>query len=171
LPPSILLAFYVASHANNTTSLAEELSFQVESILAIVQAAHGQGKKVFAQNPMCHDDILTDRWPEDLSDQAVFIRELADFAVKLRRLRGDIALPKMQQILEDLFGEKPARSAVKDYVQRVGKDVGSTGSPFMPGKAAIPATVAGGAPAPSNARSAPSHRFFGDHPDDLPKRR
>jgi hypothetical protein len=77
----------------------------------------------------------------------------------------------VQQILEDLFGEKPARSAVKDHVQRVGKDVGSIGSRFMPGKAAIPATAAGGAPAPSSARSAPSHRFFGDHPDDLPKRR
>jgi hypothetical protein len=120
---------------------------------------------------MCREDILTDRWPADLSDQAVFIRELTDFAVKLRRLRGDIALPEMQQILEDLFGEKPARSAVKDYVQRVGKDVGSIGSRFMPGKAAIPAAVAGGAPAPSAARSAPSHKFFGDHPDDVPKRR
>jgi hypothetical protein len=119
---------------------------------------------------MCNDDILTDRWPEDLSDQAAFIRELADFAVKLRRLRSDISLAEMQQILEDLFGEKPARSAVKDYVQRVGKDVSSFGSRFMPGKAAIPAAVAGGTAAPGSARSAPSHRFFGDHPDDLPKR-
>lgn len=171
LPPSVLLAFYVASHANNTASLWEELSFQVESILAIVQAAHNQGKKVFARNPMCQDDILTDRWPEDLSDQAVFIRELADFATKLRRLRADISLPEMQRILEDLFGEKPARSAVKDHVQRVAKDVGSTGSRLMPGRAAIPAGVAGSAAAPSNALSAPSHRFFGGHPDDIPKRR
>jgi hypothetical protein len=171
LPPSILLAFYVAGHANNTTSLADELSFQVESILAIVQSAHNQGKKVFARNPMCQDDILTDRWPEDLSDQAVFIRELADFATKLRRLRGDISLPEMQQILEELFGEKPARSAVKDHVQRVAKDVASVGSRLMPGRAAISAAVAGGAAAPSNALSAPSHRFFGGHPDDIPKRR
>jgi hypothetical protein len=140
-------------------------------MLAVVGEAHDRGQKVSASNPMCSDDILTDRWPEDLGDQAVFIRELTDFALKLRRLRGDIALPEMQMILEDLFGEKPARSAVKNYVQRVGKDVGSAGSHFMPGKAAIPAAVAGGAPAPSTAQSAPSHRFFGDHPDDLPKRR
>ena len=171
LPPSVLLAFYVASHANNTASLAEELSFQVESILAIVQTAHNQGKKVFARNPMCQEDILTDRWPEDLSDQAVFIRELTDFAAKLRRLRGDISLPEMQRILEYLFGEKPARSAVKDHIQRVAKDVGSAGSRLMPGKAAIPAAIAGSTAAASNALSAPSHRFFGDHPDDIPKRR
>ena len=139
-------------------------------MLAVVRIAHERGQKVFASNPMCEDDVLTDRWPADPSDQAVFIRELADFAVKLRRLRGDIALPEMQQILEDLFGEKPARSAVREHVQRVGKDVDSIGSRFLPGKAAIPAALAGGAAAPSSARSAPSHRFFGDHPDDLPKR-
>ncbi len=167
----MLLAFYVASHANQTTSLAEELSHQVESMLAIVGDAHDRGKKVFAKNPMCHEDIVTDRWPADQSDQTVFIHELTDFAVKIRRLCGDIALPEMQQILEELFGEKPARSAVKEHVQRVAKDVGSVGSRFMPGKAAIPVAVAGGAPTPSNARTAPSHRFFGDHPDDLPKRR
>ncbi|MGM4905513.1 nucleotidyltransferase domain-containing protein [Tardiphaga sp. 866_E4_N2_1] len=171
LPPSVLLAFYVATNANRTKSLAEELSFQVESMLAILGEAHDRGQKVSASNPMCEDDILTDRWPADLSDQAVFIRELTDFAVKLRRLRGEIALPEMQQILEDLFGEKPARSAIKDHVKRVGQDVGSTGSRFTPGKAAIPAAIAGGVAAPSSVRSAPSHKFFGDHHDDLPKHR
>ena len=81
LPPSVLLAYYVATHANRTKALAEELSFQVETMLAIVGEAHDRGQKVSARNPMCHEDILTDRWPEDLSDQAVFIRELTDFAV------------------------------------------------------------------------------------------
>lgn len=169
LPPSVLLAYYVASHANRTKSLAEELSFQVETMLAVTGEAHNRGQKVSACNPMCNEDILTDRWPEDLNDQAVFIRELTDFAVKLRRLRSDIALTEMQQILEDLFGERPARSAVKDHVARVGKDVNSRGSRIMPGKATIPAAVAGSSASPSNALSAPSHRFFGDHPDDLPK--
>jgi Second Messenger Oligonucleotide or Dinucleotide Synthetase domain len=171
LPPSVLLAYYVATNANRTKTLAEELSFQVETLLAVIGEAHDRGHKVFARNPMCQEDVLTDRWPEDLNDQAVFIRELTDFAVKLRRLRSEIALPEMQQILEDLFGEKPARSAVRDYVQRVGKDVGSTGSRFMPGTAAIPAALAGAAATSSSVRSAPSHKFFGDHPDDIPKRR
>ncbi len=84
LPPSVLLAFYVASHANHTSSLAEELSYQVESILAVVREAQNQGKKVFARNPMCHEDILTDRWPENLGDQNILIAEITDFATKLR---------------------------------------------------------------------------------------
>jgi hypothetical protein len=135
------------------------------------QSSNEKGMKFSASNPMCDQDILTDRWPADLSDQAVFIGELTDFAVKLRRLRGEIALAEMQRILEDLFGERPARSAVKDYIQRAGQDVESIGSRFMPGKAAIPAAIAGCAVKPSNTRSAPSHNFFGDHPDDIPKRR
>lgn len=171
LPPSVLLAFYVASHANRTKSLAEELSFQVENMLAIFADAQHRGFKVSARNPMCEDDVLTDRWPADLDDQAVFIRELTDFARKLRRLQEDIGLPEMQQILEDLFGEKPARSAVKDFVHRVGKDVGSSGSRYMPGKAAIPAALAGATSTSGAVRSAPAHKFFGDHPDDVPERR
>lgn len=171
LPPSVLLAYYVAIHANQTKSLAEELSFQVENLLTIVRESHDRRCKVFASNPMCDHDILTDRWPTDLSDQAIFIRELTDFAVKLRRLRGEINLTEMQQILKYLFGEAPARSAVTNHVQRVSKDVSSTGSRFMPGKAAIPAALAGGGPAASGARSAPSHRFFGDHPDDVSERK
>ena len=102
------------------------------------------------------------------SDQAVFIRELTDFAVKLRRLRGDIALPEMQKILEELFGEKPARSAVKDYVEREHKMSG-VGSRFIPARQRSPQrSPAGGTPSACGRRRA---QFFGDHPDDLPKRR
>ncbi len=65
LPPSVLLAFYVASHANQTTSLAEKLSLQVETHAGRrPEHAHDRGEKVFASNPMCQEDILTDRWPE-----------------------------------------------------------------------------------------------------------
>lgn len=37
---------------------------------------------------MCRDDILSDRWPADLSDEAVFIHELTDFAVTTFRAGG-----------------------------------------------------------------------------------
>lgn len=171
LPPSVLLAFYVARHANQTNSLSEELSHQVDSVLAVMQTVQNVGRKVFERNPMCPEDILTDRWPADLSDQHIFIDELKTFSAKLARLRGDIALPETQKILEELFGEKPAQSVVKEYIDRAAKDVSSSGGRYLPGKAAIPAAVVGASAVSSSVRSAPSHRFFGDHPDDLPKRR
>ena len=76
LPPSVLLAYYVATHANQTNSLSEELSHQVQSILAVLQAAQRRSETVVEFNPMCSEDKLTDRWPADLTDQAIFVDEL-----------------------------------------------------------------------------------------------
>ena len=162
LPPSVLLAYYVATHANQTNTLADELAHQVDSMIAVLKAAERGGKTVQAFNPMCREDELTDRWPCDLGEQRVFIGELTDFAAKLERLRGDISLPETQKILEDLFGEKPAQTVVKEYVDRIAKDVGTTGGRYLPGKAAIPAAIAGTSASPAIARVAPAHKFFGD---------
>jgi hypothetical protein len=170
LPPSVLLAYYVATNANRTNSLSDELSYQVNGMLAVLQSAQSRGRTVVEFNPMCPEDELTDRWPADLTDQQVFIGELKAFAAKLDRLRGETALPETQKILEELFGEKPAQSVVKDYVDRLAKDVSGSGSRYLPGKVSIPAAVVGTAAMPSNVRSSPPHKFFGDHPDDLPKR-
>jgi hypothetical protein len=170
LPPSVLLAYYVATNANRTNSLSDELSHQVNGMIAVLQSAQSRGRTVVEVNPTCPEDVLTDRWPADLTDQRVFIEELKTFAAKLERLRGEISLSETQKILEDLFGEKPAQSVVKDYVDRLAKDVGGSGSRYLPGKVSIPAAVVGTSAMPSNVRSSPPHRFFGDHPDDLPKR-
>ncbi|MEO6783796.1 MAG: nucleotidyltransferase [Bradyrhizobium sp.] len=162
LPPSVLLAYYVATHANQTNTLADELTHQVDSMIAVLKAAERGGKTVQAFNPVCREDELTDRWPCDLREQRVFIDELTDFAAKLERLRGDISLPETLKILEDLFGEKPAQTVVKEYVDRIAKDVGTTGGRYLPGKAAIPAAIAGTSASPAIARVAPAHKFFGD---------
>lgn len=170
MPPSVLLAYYVATHANRTSTLSDELCHQVESILSMLEAAQSRGETVVAVNPTCHEDTLTDRWPADLADQRIFIEELRIFATKLDWLRGDISLAETQKILEELFGEKPAVSAVKEYVERLAKDVGSSGGPYMPGKAAIPAAIVGTPATVGAVRTAPTHKFFGDRLDDLAKR-
>jgi hypothetical protein len=100
-PPSVLLAFYVATHANQTTTLADELSHQLERLIAVLDAAERQCHTVVAFNPTCREDKLTDRWPCDLDEQRVFIDELTAFAAKLNRLRQNIALPETQKILEE----------------------------------------------------------------------
>ena len=51
---------------------------------------------------------------------------------------------------------------MKDYVNRVAKDVSGTGGRYLPGTASIPAAMVGTSATPSSVRSAPSHRFFGD---------
>ncbi len=162
LPPSVLLAYYVACHANQTNSLADELAHQVDAMIVILKAAEQQGKTIQAFNPTCPEDEFTDRWPSNLREQRVFIDELSVFAEKLAKLGGDISLPETQKILEDLFGERPAQTVVKEYVDRIAKDVGNSGARYLPGKAALPSAIAGTAASPSIARVAPSHKFFGD---------
>lgn len=115
IPPSVLLAYYVAINANRTRTLADELIHQVECMIASFEAAGRIGRTVREVNPECPDDILTDRWPGDLESQCVFIGELRAFAVQLHRLQDGVPLAEMQCILEDLFGERPAREAVRKY--------------------------------------------------------
>jgi Second Messenger Oligonucleotide or Dinucleotide Synthetase domain len=170
LPPSVLLAYYVATHANRTSTLSEELSHQVANMLTILQDGQSRGQTVVEVNPMCREDVLTDRWPANLADQDIFIDELRTFAVKLEWLRGDISLPETQKILQELFGEKPAASVVKEYVDRLAKDVGNVGGRYLPGKASIPAAIVGTAITPGTVRTAPSHKFFGGGFDDQAKR-
>jgi hypothetical protein len=115
LPPSVLLAYYVATNANKTHTLADELIHQVECIIAALQAAERASRTVQEFNPTCGEDELTDRWPADLTEQHVFIDELKAFAAQLYRLQEGVSLAEMQRILEDLFGERPARDAIRKY--------------------------------------------------------
>ena len=87
LPPSVLLAYYVARHANQTSTLADELIHQVECMIVALEAAERSHRTVREFNPTCREDELTDRWPADLAEQRVFIDELKAFAVQLYRLR------------------------------------------------------------------------------------
>lgn len=165
LPPSVLLAYYVATHANQTTTLADELIHQVERMIAILKTAEHMGKTVDAFNPMCLEDELTDRWPADINEQRIFVDELTNFATKLYRLRQDIPLIETQKILEELFGERPAQAVVKEYVDRFANEVGKTGGRYLPGKATIPAAIVGtSATRAAATKVAPPHKFFGNGP-------
>jgi len=159
-PPSVLVAYYVAENANRTRTLADELIYQVARMIATLDAA-GQGQRVVREfNPTCPEDELTDRWPCDLAEQRVFLNELRAFAAQLHRLRQGVPLAEMQRILEDLFGERPARDAVRGYMDQHVSDNGAgkgfhilrTGSVPALGSAAVPAT----------ARATPRSTPFGD---------
>ena len=120
LPPSVLLAYYIATNANQTRTLADELIHQVECMIKALEGAARSGETVQEFNPAClnNEDELTDRWPASLAEQRVFIDELRAFAVQLHRLQDGVPLPEMQRILEDLFGERPAREAVQKYTSQ-----------------------------------------------------
>jgi hypothetical protein len=94
VPPSVLLAYYIAADANRTRTLADELIYQLECIIATLEAAERSHRTVQEFKPACHEDELTDRWPADLAEQRVFINELRAFALQLHHLRDGVSLPE-----------------------------------------------------------------------------
>ena len=161
-PPSIMIARLVADAANHTDRLSEELLLQAQHMLSIFRQHHDQGRLVHIVNPVCPEDILTDRWPGSLEDQVRFIDDLEDLVQKVWRLVIGCDLPKMQEIMVSLFGEYPTREAVQAFNERTGNEIGSGHSQFDPQKGGliIPASVAG-ITVPSGALGTPKHTFYG----------
>jgi hypothetical protein len=158
-PPSALLTKLIGDNANQTRTLAEELEYQAACMLARVEYEVSRNRKIVEVNPRCPEDVLTDRWPESMDDQNLMIDDLKDFIFKVGRLRsGQLDLAQMTAILEGLFGQRPVRNAVDDYIASMAPS--RTGRVVMPsGRVLAPAA---GVAIPSSANAIRPHKFFGD---------
>lgn len=158
-PPSVLLTKLIGDNANQTRSLGEELEHQAMCMLARFEYEVSRNSKIVEVNPTCPQDVLTDRWPKSMDDQKLMIGDLRDFIGKLGRLRsGKLDLSQMTAILEDLFGQRPVRKAVEDYLASMGPN--RTGRVVTPsGRVLAPAA---GIATPSSASAIRPHKFYGD---------
>lgn len=161
-PPSIVLAKLVADAANHTETLSEELHHQAAHLLTNFSDAQRQGRAIRVENPTCREDVLTDRWPASLAEQALFISDLEDLVRKVAILRGGCSLSQMQTIMKELFGEAPTAEVFKSFNARdIGDPVRTGTSLHRPAHGSF--VVGGAAAAASTAnRATPSHTFFGD---------
>ena len=160
-PPSILMSWSVAMHANRTRTLFEELVWQAQALREVLLGADRIGQLLHVENPVCSDDVLTDRWPERRADQQQFAADLGGFLQDMEALRRAETPAQMLPILEKLFGERPARDAVRGYFERVGNTTPAGSGLVIPNSGRIPVAVAGLSVAPSVARASPTHTFFG----------
>lgn len=164
-PPSILIAKLVADAANHTDRLSEELLFQAQHMLSEFRRWHDAGCLIHVANPVCEQDVLTDRWPESLQDQAIFIRDLENLVMQVERLVSGCDLEEIKKIMMELFGEAPTIDVVESFVRRMGDGMLSGQSQHRPstGSLVFPTTAAGtSVTTPSGAVSTPKHTFFGD---------
>ena len=162
-PPSILIAKLVADAANHTDRLSEELLLQARHMLREFQRFHNAGCCIHVTNPVCEQDVLTDRWPESLRDQAIFINDLENLVAKVERLVSGCDLSEMQAIMMNLFGEAPTAEVFRAFNERLGKGVRDGRSQHRPntGSRIIPTTAATGATIPAGALKTSKHTFFG----------
>ena len=165
-PPSILIAKLVADPANHPDRLSEELLLQAQRMLSVLWEYHNAGTLIHVSNPVCDQDVLTDRWPETLQDQAVFIRDLENLVAKIERLVSGCDLGEMQKIMIELFGESPTTEAFQAFNERLGDQIRTGQSRHHPGtgRFILPAGTAGAINPPSSRgdRTTPKHTFYGN---------
>ena len=163
-PPSVLLSELVARNAGSGGRLSMELLEQSRRMLEFFRDAQNRGELVHVANPVCAQDVLTDRWPLTLANQAVFLGDLESLVACVRRLISGIDLDEMRQLMTGLFGEAPTLGAVEEFARRTGPRIRDGQSRHNPigGRLILP-SAAGGAAAttPSVSRATPSHRFYG----------
>ena len=164
-PPSILMSKLVADNVGHAETLSHELLYQSRQMLAALEHWQAAGKRIHVANPRCPADVLTDRWPASMGEQAQFIEDLRNLVKEVERLVEGCLLDEIKEILTKLFGEEPTGAAVDAYAERIsepirtGKGRHETGS----GRIVVPAaSVAGVVASPTPARATPPHRFHGD---------
>ncbi len=163
-PPSIMLAKLIADNANGTHSLSEELLHQAKRMLAEFQRCQDARQPIHVTNPVCPEDVLTDRWPGTLATQDVFVRDIQILAAKIEQLISGRALNAMQRILVALFGEAPTTGAFRAFIQGTGDDIRRGRSRHVAGVGGIvaPAIVGGRSSSVVSEQPTPRHTFYGD---------
>jgi hypothetical protein len=157
-PPSVLLSKFVGDNANRTRTLAEEVQYQAQCIFDRLEFETAHQRLVYEENPRCQKDILTDRWPSNIYDQKLMIEDLRAFIAKMQLLRsGNLTIAEMGKILEDLFGQRPARKAVDDYIA----SAPAGGNRLITNTGRI-VGLTSGISTPSFGRQIHGHNFYGD---------
>ena len=154
-PPSIMMSKLVADAAGQTSTLFEEVLHQAQEMLAFFERSHQAHRSVHVENPVCPRDVLTDRWPTNLGDQAVFVKDVRRLVERLEHLQ-DCDLGEIRQIMVVLFGEGPTADAVERFMESVGQGVrrGKSQHRRNGGSVVVPGAAATGI-------ATPKHKFYG----------
>lgn len=116
-PPSVVLAALALEIAPAGTGLTDELLNIAEHIGEKLRQHIQRRETLEVRNPACIQDVFTDRWPQDVATQDVYVRDLQHLQRQLSRLRGDNpTITEMRTILDDLFGETAAGFAVEKFL-------------------------------------------------------
>ena len=120
-PPSVLLSRIVAESSNTRLPLSKDLELTARRVADYIESHSRKHDPI--TNPVCDEDILTDRWKVDGPEAAAFVLKLREFSSKLSRLNAGCDVSEARSILARLFGEYPTRDAVNRYGERVGQAI------------------------------------------------
>jgi hypothetical protein len=114
-PPSVVLAYFVATLHGRRTSLVAELVALARGLLAVFDDHDRRRALIRVVNPRCSDDVLSDRWPGTLDAQALFTHDLRDLVAQLDVLQQNPSVLDCERVLVGLFGEYPTRIVLEEF--------------------------------------------------------
>ena len=168
IPPSVMLSCFAGRAGQPGLSLSSALIRQARLIAEELRRAGARHEKIIVLNPICTRDCFTDRWPENLSQQEEFAKQLTEVADGLEYFKqNETDLETLQSWLRDKFGPLVVSVAVNRFNERNGEAV-KNGSVFYTKQGRLfvpssPAIVGLGAAAPSaRAVAATAHTFRGE---------
>lgn len=159
--PSVVLSTLAVQAPGKATSLFGELRLVANRLVDVFQHADDAEKTIRVANPACAADVFTDRWPEDLADQRVFLNDLRLLVLTLGLIGEDDDLQELSRAFGGLFGEGPTGRAVGSYAKKVATAFkgGTVRSDRKTGR--ITTAAAGGVGAASISGAARRHTFYG----------
>ena len=156
-PPSVLLSRIVAEMSNPRLPLCNDLALTAHKMAEFIES-HRQARQAIT-NPVCPEDVLTDRWQLDRPESQAFIEKLRHFESEISRLSSGCDVSEAKKILATLFGEYPTRDAVNQYGQRVGEALRSNQTSHNKVTAGVVVPVGNHQTGLRNARPTLPHRF------------
>lgn len=132
-PPSIVLSAMALEVAPAGLGLLEEVVSISMHIVRRLQEQAVHNLCIELRNPSFGPDIFTDRWPQNLENQNEFVRDLEYLVHQLARLRNkNISITESKAILDDLFGETPAKYAINEIMERSRREMEKGAMRFGP---------------------------------------
>lgn len=162
LPPSVMMARIAGSTRASDTSISGALEAISGAILSELENAEAIGALADVRNPRCQEDRFTDRWPETLAAQTLYINDLKLFRAQLAQLMSpELGLDAKRDLLVQMFGEGPAESVIADYADALARSV-RTGQRVNAPSGRVTPVVSVVAPAVVTASPPRKHTFYGE---------
>jgi hypothetical protein len=167
IPPSVVLSYYAALSARPNMRLSEMVIRIAKWILRDIEAASMIGRRLHVANPMCPNDVFTDRWPESVAQQNEFATYLKDLINGLEAMaKMTMAADAIGEWLREIFGDRVVTKAADSTAIRLGAAIQNTQQSYSrKGRLLVPGTgrslSAAVAPLVAPATSAKAHTFFG----------
>lgn len=124
MPASVMLSCLALEVAEPGRSIGRNLRIISKHILDRLLRAKLENRLIHVVNPRCHEDVFTDRWPENFGAQDLMIDDMKLFLRQLDVLLDDAKpLREKRGALNAMFGEDVARLVVDDLEREFGEAI------------------------------------------------